>query len=162
MCLLSGGQKRKKKARDSNFKNLSLLAESDMTLISRVTHVSILSLVQLLWGGCSLLAPLGTKVLRSPDGFHKCDGFPSLIHKIICCTHCQWKCSCKKSFTLHARFCKSNKSSNIKPWLISHGLSLILWFLTMKTRHGTWGRNLMQLPCSKHCLNWKEEGITPT
>lgn len=38
---------------------------------------------------------------------------------------------------------------------------LILWFLKMEPRHGTaWGRNLMQLPCSKHCLNWKEEGIT--
>lgn len=37
---------------------------------------------------------------------------------------------------------------------------LILWFLTMKPRHGTWGRNLTQLPCSKHCLNWEEEGIT--
>lgn len=125
MCPQSEGKKKSQTA----IKKSTPSGRSDMTLISCVIYVSTLSLVQLFWRVSSWLTPLGKsesgpEMLRSPDGFHKWDGLPSLIHKIICCSHCQWQCPCTKSFTLHARFFKSNKSSNIKLWLISHGLSL--------------------------------------
>lgn len=96
----------------------------------------------------------------SPGRFHKCHSLPSLIHKIICCTHCQWKCPCTISFTPHARFSRATNHPTSSHGWYPMACPLILWFPTRKPRHGTWGRNLIQLLCPKHCLNWKEEGIT--
>lgn len=114
--------------------------------------------------GCSWLttsgkSESGPERLRSSDGFHKCDGLPGLIPNIVApaANGCVFG---KRASFFMSGFSKATKQPTSRCSWLPMGCPQVLWLLTIKPRHGpAWGVNLMQVPCSQHCLNCKEEDI---